>query len=120
MRLRLGEHGIPVVRLVPVVARLALIGVLIALALGRPDASADTLDAALPPLAYEWVTVDLLVLPDDYASAGEFEWVPHRPRRDGWTDDQIAEYWLDPAAIGLDVLNDRVENEMRNLLMEVP
>jgi len=120
MRLSLGRFELSGLHVVLATAALSLVGVLIAVAVIVPRGTADTVAVDPPPLRSEWVTADRLVLPEDYASGGELEWVPHRPRREVWTDEQIAEYWLDPSEIGLDVLDEQVENEMRDLLREVP
>ncbi|MFW6293956.1 MAG: hypothetical protein ACOC7V_16775 [Spirochaetota bacterium] len=120
MRLELGRWELTGLHLALAVLVLSLVAVLIVVAVMLPGRSADTVDVPAPALRYEWATVDRLVLPDDFESLGELEWVPYRPRREVWTDEQIAEHWLDPAAIGLDVLDEQVEAHVRNLLEEVP
>jgi len=120
MRLSLGRFEFSGLHVALATLALALVGVLIAVAVIVPGEPADTVVVGPPTLRSEWVTADRLVLPDDFASGGELEWVPHRPRREVWTDEQIGEYWLDPSEIGLDVLDEQVENEIRDLLQGVP
>ncbi|MFP4114212.1 MAG: hypothetical protein ACOC2Y_08170 [Spirochaetota bacterium] len=120
MRLRLGSYEVEPLHLVGAVVVLSLIAVVIVVAVMSPRRSADTQDETPPPMRSEWVTVDRLVIPRDFARADELDWVPYRPRREVWTDEQIAEYWLDPREIGLDVLDAEVEEHIRELLREVP
>ena len=121
MRVRLGslELGPREVALAAgAVLLLVLAGLLIAV-ISRPE-SADTEDERPAASGYEWANGDRLVLPDDYGAPAELDWLPYRPRREAWTDDQVAQYWLDPQAIGLEVLDERVEEHVRRLLEEVP
>ena len=120
MRLRIGPIEITPIHVVAATLAISLLAVLIVVAVMLPGRSADTLDEPPPPEAEGWATFDRLVLPDDFADAGELEWTPYRPRREAWTDEQLDEYWLDPEAIGLDVLDRRVEEQMRRLFEEVP
>ena len=120
MRLRIGPLEITPIRVVIATIAISLLAVLIIVAVMLPGRSADTLDEPPPPDREGWATIDRLVLPDDFADAGELEWTPYRPRRQTWTDEQLDEYWLDPEAIGLDVLDRRVEEQMRSLFEEVP
>ena len=120
MRLDLGGFQFSGLQYVLGVLGLSAVAVLIVLAVMVPRRSADTVDVSPPPLRYEWATTDRLVLPDGFARAGELEWVAFRPRREAWSEDQLAEYWLDPATIGIEVLDERVEEYIRSLLREVP
>jgi hypothetical protein len=122
MRVRLGERIIDVelVHVVGLAVLLSLIAVIVVLAVMSPRRSADTVTETPPPAGYEWVTAERLVVPRDFAQPDELDWVPYRPRREAWTDEQIAEYWLDPEAIGLDVLDEEVEEHIRSLFREVP
>ncbi len=120
MRLRIGRFEITPIHVVVATIAISLLAVVVILAVMLPGRTADTLDEPPPPDREGWATIDRLVLPDDFADAGELEWTPYRPRREAWTDEQLDEYWLDPEAIGLDVLDRRVEEQMRRLFEEVP
>lgn len=120
MRLRIGRFEITPIHVVIATLAVSLLAVALILAVMLPGRSADTLDEPPPPDREGWATVDRIVLPDDFADAGELEWTPYRPRRETWTEEQLDEYWLDPEAIGLDVLDRRVEEQIRGLFEEVP
>lgn len=120
MRLSLGRFEIELTHVLLAVGALSVLAVAIVLAVMLPGRSADTQKVEPPPLRYEWVTADRLVLPDDFSGSDELSWVPYRPRRERWTQEQINEYWLDPTDIGLDVLDAKVEKHVQSLLEEVP
>ena len=69
---------------------------------------------------FDWAKPERLVLPDTAEQFRALRFVPYRPRREIWTAGDIAEYWLDPRTIGLEVLDTRVEEHIRRLLEEVP
>lgn len=55
-----------------------------------------------------------MVVPENYASAPFWRWYYYRPPLEQWTDEQVAEFWIDPRDIGLDLLeskNDEVVDE---------
>ena len=120
MRLRIGDWEPKVPLIAAVAGGLSVLVLVAVVAVMLPRESADTVDEPPVPLRYEWATADRLVLPDDYGEPVAPEWVAYRPRRESWTDEQIAEYWLDPHEIGLEVLDARVEEHVRMLLREVP
>lgn len=119
MRVRVGAVELGPLHLAALGAVLVLLGVLAGVLVNSARQPADTQTEA-PPLRYEWATRDRLVLPEDFGGSDELEWVPHRPRREAWTSEQIAEYWLDPDEIGREVLDEQVEEHIRALLQEVP
>ena len=125
MHLQLGRHEINLVHVVGVVLLLALVAVGIVVMVMLPGRSADTLDTVARvgsgnPAEFAWITPERLIVPDESASARQMQWVPHRPRRERWTDADVLEHWLDPAEIGLEVLDERVETYIRRLCEEVP
>ena len=101
------------------VAFLAVAAVVVA-AVMSCTASADTQSRVAPVAAPAWATHDRLVLPEHFDSIGELRFVPHRARRETWSDEDISEHWLDPRDIGLEVLDARVEEYIRNLLGAIP
>jgi hypothetical protein len=119
MRLRIGSFELTPIHVVVATGAISLVAVLVVVAVMLPRRSADTVEETPPPARYEWATVERLVLPDDFAVVERFERVPYRPRRERWTDRQLDEYWLDPQEIGLEVLDERVEEQMRRLFEEV-
>ena len=120
MRVNVGPFELGPLHLASIAVVLVLVSVLLGVLVNSARQPADTQSEAPPPLRYEWATADRLVLPEDFAGSDELEWVPRRPRREVWTDDQIADYWLDPDEIGREVLDDQVEEHIRALLQEVP
>lgn len=69
---------------------------------------------------FEWADADRLAIPDEASEPGTIDWVLSRPRREVWGAEEISEYWLDPAEIGRQLLDEQVEREIRELLREVP
>lgn len=119
MRLRIGRLEITPVHILIATGGLSLLAVLVIVAVMLPGRTTDTLEEPAP-VRFEWATVDRLVLPDDFSGVDELEPVYRRPRREAWTAEQLDEFWLEPEAIGLDVLDETVEREMRLLFEEVP
>ncbi len=104
--------------LVAIIATLVVV-VLVSVAVMSSPGTADNGERPVRTPAPEWASADRLVLPDHGEPDG-IPFVPFRPRRERWSRQEIAEYWLDPQEIGVDVLDQRVENYMRELLREVP
>lgn len=104
--------------LVAVIATLVVV-VLVSVAVMSGPRPTDNEERPVRSPAPEWANADRLVLPDHGEPEG-IPFVPFRPRRERWSEQEIAEYWLDPQEIGVDVLDQRVENYVRELLREVP
>lgn len=102
------------------IAFILAVAIVVVVAVMSRAGSADTEGRAAPVTAPAWATADRLVLPDQFDSVGELRFVPYRARRETWNDEEIAEYWLDPKDIGLEVLDARVEEYIRHLLDAVP
>lgn len=100
------------------VATLLLLALISAAVLSRPRSSDNQGESVRAP-GPEWANADRLVVPD-YGETGVPPFVPFRPRRETWSEQEIGEYWLDPQEIGLEVLDERVESYIRELLREVP
>lgn len=96
---------------------LALLIVVLLLILGGD--SADSTSRDVGPELFPWATADLLVVPDELRRGVEPSWYPSRDVGDGWTDSEVREYWFDPAAIGIDVLDDEVESRVEELFSNV-
>ncbi len=119
MKLHLGAHEITPLSVVAATLVVSAIAVLVVVAVMLPSGNADTIDSGVRGVP-DWVTPERLIVPDEGAELRQLQWVPHRPRREIWSDDDAAEYWLDPAQIGLDVLEEQVEAYIRRLFEEVP
>jgi hypothetical protein len=69
---------------------------------------------------YGWVTAETLYVPNELAVGTQPEWQPFRERRERWTDDEVAVYWLDPTDIGIDILESTVHDEIAQMLEAFP
>ncbi|MFP4376660.1 MAG: hypothetical protein ACLFP4_06410 [Spirochaetales bacterium] len=96
-----------------------ILTVMIAVLLSRQPAE-DMSEGGARTIRYEWITPDRLVAPDDYADTPQLDWVPYRPRKERWTSDDVDEHWYDPTEIGIEVLKERIEADVRSILEEVP
>jgi hypothetical protein len=116
MQIELGPLTIRPIHVILGALALSLIAVIIVLAVMLPGRNADT--GSMEPVEeaeHPWATADRLVVPEDFSRL-EFEWVPYRGRRSVWTPEQVGEYWYDPNEIGLEILGERLEAEIRSLL----
>ncbi len=105
--------------LVPAAIIVTLVAVAVSTAVISRRGPADNGERPVDTTAPEWASPDRLVLPDHGEPDG-IPFVPFRPRRERWTEQEIAEYWFDPQEIGVDVLDERVERSIRELLRGVP
>jgi len=96
---------------------LALLITVLLLILG--DHSADSTGRDVGPELFPWASADLLVVPDELRRGVEPSWYPSRDVGDGWTDAEVADYWFDPTAIGIDVLDEEVESRVEELFSNV-
>lgn len=115
MQFELGPLTIRPLHIVLAALGISLLLVLVIIAMNPRAESTDTLDVPLGAELHPWATADRLVVPEDF-SLLELQWVPYRGRRSEWTPEQVAEYWNDPRQIGLEVLERRLEAEIRSLL----
>jgi len=101
-------------------AVVALIVTVIVMMARRPS-DTEIMDVATPadgPLPV--VSPADLIVENELARGTRPQWVPYRPRRDRWSEEDVDEHWIDPAQIGIDVLNTQVEQAIRDLLEDVP
>ena len=101
------------------VVLLAVLILMLALIIGRGSADSSTSESSGSGL-FPWATADELSVPDELRRGVEPSWYPSRAIEGGWSDTEVAEYWFDPAAIGIDVLDEEVENRMEALFSNVP
>ena len=99
---------------------LSVLAVLIIVLLNSGRVPADTLSVGSEPVRNEWANADSLLPADDFSAGIEPEWIPFRPRRTRWPDDRVQEHWIDPAPVGRELLDERVEQRMEGIFQEVP
>jgi hypothetical protein len=93
--------------------------VILAVVLSRSPADSDG-EELVPSSFYPWATADRLFVPNELERRVEPSWVLSREPHSRWSPDEVARWWFDPTAIGVDVLQRRVEQRVEALLSEVP
>ena len=98
-----------------------VVGVVLVMALSRRPAD-NKRDGPAQSIGnlYDWVTVDMLHIPNELAIGTTPRWVPYRDRRERWSVENVEEYWLDPQEIGIDILEETVHDEIYQLLEAFP
>lgn len=66
-----------------------------------------------------WVSPDDLLVEDELERGTTPRWVPYRPPRERWIEADRDRYWISPQEIGIDVLEARVNAEIRSMLEDV-
>ena len=118
MQIEIGRLTIRPVHIILGAVALSALLVLVLLLVMLPSNSADTESTEqVDEEVFGWATADRLVAPEDFSQL-EFEWVPYRGRRTTWTEEQVFEYWNDPDTVGIEVLGQMLEAEVRTLLEE--
>jgi hypothetical protein len=115
LRLRLGI----LISVVVVLAAVA-VGITAAVMLPRRNVDNNIRSEADQVRAMEWIDADDLVLRNELEQGTQPAWVPYRERREQWSDADVREHWIDPRAIGLEVLEAQVEQDIQRMLSEVP
>ena len=114
------RRTVTVRRIVYATLALSALAVAVVLAVMLPGRRADPPTGGPADRRAEWATAERLVLPRVSWSADEDRWEPSTPRRERWSHEEIGRYWVDPAQIGFELLDRRVEERIRRLLEEVP
>ena len=124
MFLRLGTRDIPLTIVLGALAGLALLSVVTTVAVMAGRRSADTDgsvdEVSIPADQFDWIGVDDLITEDELARGTEPRWIRFRPLREHWTESDVEEHWIDPREIGIDVLENRVNESIHQRLEDVP
>ena len=124
MFLRVGDKDVSLWLVLAVVGGMAVVAfaVTVAVMSGRrsSDNVAGTNEVSVPAGRFDWIGVDDFVIEDELARGTEPRWIPFRPRRERWTETDVEEHWIDPREIGIEVLETRVNESIRQRLEDVP
>ncbi len=123
MYLKLGKRNISLGVMIAAIGGLGAVAVGITLAVMLPGRYVDRESNA--PLADEsapasWVGVEDLLLENELERGTTPRWVPHREMKERWSEAEASAYWIDPRAIGVEVLEEEVTTSIRSMLEEVP
>ncbi|MBT3274605.1 MAG: hypothetical protein HN368_15720 [Spirochaetales bacterium] len=98
-------------------AALAVIITLIAGSSGRPRASEMTAEDAF--VQNEIPDITDIIIPEEFTLTGGERWYFFREPVSRWNEEQIRQFWIDPAEIGVNVLeresNQVIDNFVQNL-----
>jgi len=113
--------GIPILYIAAFGGLAVVLAVLLLVSLrsGQEQADNDG-EASSRPGQYGWITADSLVFPNELRSGTDPSWVPSRPAREAWSNEDVEEYWYDPQTIGIEVLSEKVERQISEMLEDVP
>lgn len=64
--------------------------------------------------------VSELVVPEEFTLTGGERWYFSRDQLAMWSEEQIAEFWIDPAEIGIDLMSEESDRVIEELFEEVP
>lgn len=124
MYLEMGDREVDIRFILAVVGALAVVAALITVAviLGRRpvDSRSETVGPPVTAGRFDWIDADDLVIEDELARGTEIRWIPFRPVREQWAESDGEEHWIDPRRIGIDVLEARINDEIRLMLEDIP
>jgi hypothetical protein len=115
-----GPFGVRIRHIVVATLAISLIAVVLIVALNSNQEDADIQRVGAQAIRNEWADADALLPADDFSGPLGLEWIPFRPRESVWSESRIEEHWLDPAPVGRDVLDNRVEQRIDGIFEEVP
>ena len=121
MRVKVGDREVDVLVVIGACMALVVVVLLLLIVL-LPRRNADPVETMGQSIGdlYDWVAPDLLYVPDELSSGMEPSWSSYRERREVWSADEVAEHWIDPLEIGVDLLEETVDEEIRKLLEAFP
>jgi len=104
-----------------VVSFVTVAALLITLAILLPDyIRYSKVEKQSIPIPDKTIDMSRFVIPESYKHLLEDKWIPFRPDRDKWTEEEIKKYWQDPKEAILEYLEKENEILIDELFKEIP
>ena len=120
MQFRVGSLKIGRSQILIAGASFLLLILIVVLLLIIRGASADSDSDGPESGLFPWASAERLYVPDELERGVEPSWYPSRDTRERWNPEEISGFWIDPATIGIDVLDEQIEGQVEALFATVP